>query len=250
MENLLKLISNPGFTSFLATYGLATVIVLYIILIRDPHRYGKITRHYDLLNERYTNLYEEYRELSNSYRMLREKLEQQYQQEYDKLCQSYEDLKGAYDRLEHDLKPETRRLSGEQASKLAELGLDRDLYKLYYYISEKLEGNRKEDLEYFIADSVRDTNQVWLKFISPFPGVPHIGNLYGVYKNHGGSLKADLAEILSNEEMSTDEKRLAVWKKLLNDTLNMKREFDSFLEMQRQHREVHEYQDKPQEVAA
>ncbi len=244
MNSLIDLISNSDFTQFLATYGLATVIVIYVIFIRDPHRYNAITRTYDQLNSKYAELCDEYQKLSNSYGILRETLEKQYKQEYDKLCENYNELREAYDRLENDLKPETRMLSEEQASKLADLGLDRDLYKLYYYISEKLDGNRKEDLDFFIGDSVRDTNRAWSKFVSPFPRVPHIGNLYGVYKNHGGSLKRDLVQILENEETNIEDKRDEVWKKLVNDTLNMKREFYVFLEMKRQQREVLDYQEE------
>ena len=128
MDALLRLISDPGFTTFFATYGLATVIVLYIVIIRDPRRFNGLTRNYKELEKKYADMYDEYRSLGNSYEKLRQNLEMKYKEEYDNLCQSYSELKEAYDRLEHDLKPETRKLSPEQASKIAKIGPSSNLF--------------------------------------------------------------------------------------------------------------------------
>jgi hypothetical protein len=241
MDALLKLISDPGFTAFFATYGLATVIVLYIVIIRDPRRFNSLTRNYKDLDRKYADMYDEYRSLGNSYERLRQNLEMKYKEEYDNLCQNYSELREAYDRLEHDLKPETRQLSLEQASRIADVGLDRDLYKLYYYSREMLDGRKDEDIEFFVNDTIQLTNRLWQKFISPFPRVPCISNLYGVYSNHGTTMRQQLESILSDEQMSPDEKRVAVWRRLLKDTQNMKREFDDFLTDHSRNREVLPY---------
>lgn len=243
VDSFLELINSPGFVSFLATYGLATLIVIYIIFFRDPRRHHQTICDYRDLKRTYEQLNENFLHLSHAYTELRKSLEEKYKEEFDHLSQSYEELKEAYEKLEHDLKPETRSLSEEQAASLAEVGLDRDLYKLYYYICQKLDGKRVEDLDFFISDSIRKTNQAWAQFISPFPQVPCISDLYGVYKNHGGSLKRDLALILEDSDYSEEEKRNSVWNKLLNDTLEMKREFDGFIRSHRQHKEVHVYQE-------
>jgi hypothetical protein len=249
MDALLKLLADPGFTAFFATYGLATVLSLYIVIVRDPRRFNGLTRNYKELEKRYSDMYDEYRNLSNSYEQLRQNLEMKYKEEYDNLCQNYSELKEAYDRLEHDLKPETRQLSPDQASKIADVGLDRDLYKLYYYIREMLDGRKDEDIEFFVNDTIQLTNRLWQKFISPFPRVPCISNLYGVYSNHGTTMRRQLESILNDEQMSTEEKRVAVWKRLVKDTQNMKREFDDFLVAHSRHREVLPYKKRMEKLS-
>jgi hypothetical protein len=237
MDALIRLLEHPAFISFIATYGLATVIVIYIIFFRDPRRYEKLTKRYEILLKDHHNLIEDFNKLE-------EALRKQYKDEFDNLCESYKKLREAYDKLQHDMQPETRPLSNTQAIEIAELGLDRDLYKLYYYTRQKLEGKTDESLDNFMAQSIMDTNKVWEHFISPFPKVPCIGKLYGVYKNQGGKLKKELEETLHDNNKEDDAKKVEIWDRLLKNTIAMKREFRRNIETLETGGEVNEYQEK------
>ena len=65
MDGFIRLIGNEAFIAFIATYGLATVIVIFIIFIRDPRRYKSLEKN----NER---LGESYHEISLAYEQMRE----------------------------------------------------------------------------------------------------------------------------------------------------------------------------------
>ncbi len=127
------------------------------------------------------------------------------------------------------------------------MGLDRDLYKLYYLISAKLEGARTETVDFFVQDSVLDTNDTWAGFRSPFPLVERIGGLYGMYKNKGSKLIKELEEIEASDA-TTIQKKEELWNKLLTNTQNMKQEFGDSINKLNSGREVTEYQE--QRVAA
>jgi hypothetical protein len=186
----------------ISTFGLAVLLVLYFVFIRDP------------------------------------KKDKFWQNRYDKLIDGYDHLKDNYIRLENDLRPESRIISDEQAINIADLGLDRDLYKLYYYMCEKIEGRRREGINFFIEDSIRITNIVWSKFKSPFPMVSQIGDLYGIYSSQEKSLEQKLEEIFNNDKLSNDDKKKLIWNKLIEDTKNMKKEFQEFIRKLREGREV------------
>jgi hypothetical protein len=188
-----EIISNEAVTHFLSTFGLAVLLVLYFVLWRDP-RQAKYWR-----------------------------------ERYDKLIENYNSLSKNYNHLEENLRPESRMCSPDQARNLAELGLDRDLYKLYYYMCEKVDGRRPESIATFIAESIRHTNDVWLKFKSPFLRVPHIGDLYGIYTNNGESLKQELEKIFE-EKSPNEEKKLKLLNLLFENTVNMKNEFQKFIQ--------------------
>ena len=207
--NWIDIIGDPRFIDFLSTFGLAVVLVLYFVFVRDP------------------------------------KQAKFWQGRYDKLTDNYENLSKNYIRLEEDLRPESRMCSNEQAVRLAELGLDRDLYKLYYFMCEKLDGRRIEDVGTFMAESIIGTNDAWSKFKSPFPRVERIGDLYGNYTNNGESLKLELEKILK-EDISNEEKKPNVWKLLFEDTVNMKGEFQGFIQSLGNGKEVRPYCERPE----
>ena len=229
MDGFIRLIGNEAFIAFIATYGLATVIVIFIIFIRDPRRYKSLEKN----NER---LGESYHEISLAYEQMREDIGKIYKAEYDKLDASYKELNNAflklekdYQQLETDIHPETRRISVEQARHLAFIGLDRDLYKLHYLMSKKIQSNGNEKIENFVRESIRYTNDTWNHFRSPFPRGKYIGNLYEIYSNQGVTLKEQLEELFNKEMESNDDKITELWDMLLKNTLDQKEEFDKHL---------------------
>lgn len=173
------LLGNKAFLAFIGTYGLAVVIVLYMVFIRDPKR------------EKY-------------------------------LKSQYENLSESYSKLAHALVPETREMSEDQTKRLAYIALDRDFYKLYIRICEKINGTRSETIENFLKETILDTNDTWNPFRAPFPKVLCLKDLYGVYKNGGKALADDLNEILDDEAMDDDLKREKIWNSLLDNTNRMK----------------------------
>lgn len=213
--NWMDIIVDPRFIDLLSTFGLAVVLVLYFVFWRDP-RQAKFRRERD--------------EKQNTF----------WKDRYDNLLQNYELLSKNYIRLEEDLRPESRRCSDEQAIRLAELGLDRDLYKLYYFMCEKLDGRRHEDIGTFMAESIIGTNNAWSQFKSPFPRVERIGDLYGNYTKNGESLKQELEKILE-EDIPNEERKPKVWKLLFEDTVNMKGEFHGFIQSLNDGKEVSPY---------
>ena len=200
-------ITDPNFIKFLSTFGLAVVLVLYFILWRDPKR------------------------------------DKDWRQRYDKLTGNYDSLSKSYNCIERNLVPESREVSHDQAVKLAELGLDRDLYKLYYYMCEKVDGRRPESVATFIAESIGDTNKVWTKFTSPFPRVPCISDLYGVYMNNGGTLKLELEKIFETD-VPSEEKKDQILHLLFDNAVNMKGEFQIFLKNLNDGKEITPYNER------
>ena len=136
----IKLISDQGFLNFLGTFGLAVVLVTYFVFIRDPRRDKFWQEKYDMLLQDYNGLNTTYRELKKSAEDIWDKQHGALQINFDELQRTYKELTETYVRLETDLRPEIRMISQDQATKLAYIGLDRDLYKLYYYMCEKLDG--------------------------------------------------------------------------------------------------------------
>ncbi len=185
--------TNELIIEIISTYGLAVLLVLYFVFIREP------------------------------------KKEKFWENQYSKLAENYEELSNNYRKLEESLKPHSRMCSIEQARNLADIGLDRDLYKLYYRMCEKIEGRSRDTIRSFIDDSIRITRNVWSKFKSPFIKVPYIGDLYGVYSIKDKNLEDNLQEIYDNDKLTNDEKKTNIWTKLRQDTIDMKNDFDGFL---------------------
>ena len=226
MVSIVDLVSNDAFINFISTFGIAVFLLLYLIMYRDPKMEKERIKQKNNLTENYNNLNENYNSLEKDLNDIWHKQYESLNNQYEILKEIYEDLKENYVKMEHDLRPEKR--SKSQIQKLAYLGLDRDLYKLYYHVCTKLEGRRIENISTFIADSIRDTNETWSNFRSPFPKVPRIGDLYGYYKNNGGNLEIQLEEIMNSDE-TEQEKKDRIWNKLLGDVVKMKREFDEYL---------------------
>lgn len=206
----MSIIGDPRFITFLSTFGLAVLLVLYFVFVRDP------------------------------------KQAKFWQERYDKLADNYDNLSKNYIRLEEDLRPESRMCSDEQAVRLAELGLDRDLYKLYYFMCEKLDGRRLENVGTFMAESIRDTNDAWSKFKSPFLRVPRIGDLYGIYTNNGESLKVELEKIFQEDipDEEKEKKKAKLWNLLFQNTVNMKGDFQTFIQNLSNGKEVTPYNER------
>lgn len=204
MSEFIEVITSQGFIQFLGTFGLGVVLALYFVLFYIP------------------------------------KKDKFWQGMYDELVKNYEQLRDNYFRLEEHLRSETRKCSPEQGTQLANLGFDRDLYKLYYIASEIIDGRRRESVGVFIAESIRDTNQVWSNFRSPFQNVPRIGDLYGIYTSNGESLKEQLEEMIK-EDIPEEDKKNKIWDFLRTNTENMKSEFQEFLHKLKDAKEVTPY---------
>ena len=193
MTAFLELIKSEPFIQFLSTFGLGVILVIYFVMVRDP----KQTKF--------------------------------WQNKYDELIRRFEELSSSYAKLEAGLHPESRKLSHEQAMRICSIALDRDFYKLHHLISLTLDGKRRENPGLILHETVIDTNDVWSKFTSPFPQVPRISDLFGVYKSAGGILINELEEIMNGDNGDTDEKKSLIFNKLLENTLKMKREFSDNL---------------------
>jgi hypothetical protein len=197
----LDLIGSPQFIHFISTFGLAVVIVIYFVFFRDP------------------------------------KQAKYWQNKYDELSDNYRKLGETYRDLESTLRPETRKLSDEQANTLCNIAIDRDLYKLFHLICKRIDGVETQDISLFLQESIIDTTGTWAKFKSPFPQAPCIADLYTVYSNNGAHLKTELEEIMEGDQ-TEEEKKQAVWNKLCENTLNMKREFSDNLRKLREGKAV------------
>jgi len=204
MSTFIEIISSQGFIQLLSTFGLGVVLAVYFVFFYIP------------------------------------KKDKFWQTKYDELIKNYEKLRDNYARMLNAIEPETVKCTPEQGIKLADLGLDRDLYKLYFIASEIIDGRRRGGIGVFIAESIRSTSQVWSKFRSPFQNVPRIGDLYGVYTSNGESLKDQLEEMLK-EDIPNDDKKDKIWEFLRMNTENMKREFQQFLDDLKDGKEVTPY---------
>lgn len=213
--SFLDIISSQGFIHILTTFGLAVVLVLYYVVKIEPRRTAFWQDQYNALIT-------------------------DWQEKYNILIEEYDRLAKNYIKLEEDLHAESRECSIGQTTKLAFLGLDRDLYKLYYYMCGKLDRIRVENIGTFITESVRDTNETWEQFKSSFPRVERIGNLYAVYTNSGESLNVRLEEILS-EEIPDEEKKSKIWSLLYHNTVEMKKQFQAFIQDLKSGKEVKPY---------
>lgn len=244
MEEFISLIGNSAFIQFISTFGLAVAIVVYFIFIRDPKHIKKLEETYEKLSESYKELKENYVKSEKAHDEFWEDKYTGLHNEYEKLNRNYDKLKEDYMKIEESLHAEKRIMSDEQARRLCYNALDRDLYKLYRYCCEKLDGTRVEGISVFMQDTILDTNDVWSKFTSPFPKVPCITDLYGVYINMGGKLKKELQEIMENADISDkNEKKDKIWIKLLDNTVNMKREFSYNLRKNEEGTEVQPYKE-------
>ena len=122
MDQFLQLIGNSQFIQFLSTFGLAVLLVLWFVFVRDPKR-------------------------EKFFRTQYEQVLVDYRKRYEQLSNNYKQLSKSCTKLAEDLQPDTRKMSPEQANALACIGLDRDLYKLFYYTCEKLEERDQQDVK-------------------------------------------------------------------------------------------------------
>ena len=152
-----------------------------------------------------------------------------WQTQYADLNKSYARLGEDYRKLEESLHAVSRLMNNEQAQRLNDIALDRDLYKLFKQLCDKLDGVRSEAIAVFLHDTVIDTNALWAQFITPFPRVPRITNLYGMYVNGGSTLREELQNIIDASESNIARIKEKIWDKLLQNTLNMKQEFQNNL---------------------
>lgn len=197
MNTTIAIINNPAFTSFISTFGLATLLVLYFIFIRDPKRDK-------MWGARYDNLIDE--DINR----------------YDHLLEAYNELSQNYQRLEEDLRPHRQAITIVQAEKLCDIALDRDLYKLYVLCCRIIDGDKNLKLESIITESVVNTNTVWGYFTSPFPQILHINELFEVYSTQGSTLKGKLKQIIENPKDTT---KSDLWDFLFNNELAMSEKF-------------------------
>jgi hypothetical protein len=220
----LTTIVNSDVKDFISTFGLSVLLVLYFVLYRDP-------RHWNRLNKRYKELYanysDEYRNLSGSYETLKE---------------VHEKLKRTFEELSTNVRPGIVKMDESQSKKLHDLAVDRDLYKLYFRICERLERSNRKGIRIFLQETINDTNETWDLFPPPFhnPEIRSIRDLYGMYINKGTDLRVKLNEIL-NSTASESEKKETAFNLLLNNATNMKTSFQENLSRHRQGENVEQY---------
>ena len=97
-------------------------------------------------------------------------------------------------------------------------------------MSKKIDFNSNDNIDNFVRESIRFTNDTWNHFKSPFPKVEHIGSLYEIYSNQGTGLKEKLDKLFNQETDSNDKKKTELWNMLLKNTLDQKQKFDEFSE--------------------
>ncbi len=132
MGALLSYLNNPGFIQFISTFGLATFLVLYLILIRDPKTWKQLDNNYKDLNKRF----QEVQTGSESYGTLEDK--------YRELAESYKKLQETYNQLNEAIRPEIVKMTVIQSKKLNDTAIDRDLFKLFFRLSEKIDSDSKK----------------------------------------------------------------------------------------------------------
>jgi len=124
--------------------------------------------------------------------------------------------------FQQNLKPETRFISVEQMIALVDLGLDRDIYKLYHRITQNIEARSANDISLMIKEAIIDTNYHWEKFRSPFPPVPMISDLFTIYREGGKTLNNRLCQIVQ-AEVTVEDKKNQYWQVLVESAIRMKR---------------------------
>jgi hypothetical protein len=214
MEYFIGLIGNSAVIQFLSTFGLATLLVLYFVLIRDP----KIQKRRD----------ERDREQAKHWEERDKKWVELLQEKYDQLVKDYGELATSYFKLEQSLDPQKREMSSSQAQKLCNIALDRDLYKLKHYFCQMIDGDREPIIDESFRDTVMESKALWNEFNPPFPKVNHIDELYEPYVTNGQTIKAKIQPILECNA-SPEEKKGSIWKTLVEDTVSMKNEFEEDL---------------------
>ena len=98
--------------------------------------------------------------------------------------------------------PMAPELTIEQTETLCDIGLDRDRYKLHYYLSQTVEGVQHYRFDYFLAHTIWNTKKVWSKFDGAFPEKDPVSNLYEPYATDGEALKQRLDDIMKNDSVS------------------------------------------------
>lgn len=218
MGAFIEVITNPKVMQFLSTYGLATLLVLWFILWRDRRLWNELNQRYKDLNHRYEELQGQF----NAYDSLRKR--------YRELTDHFQILNESYINLSECIRPETVKMSTQQTKKINDTAIDRDLFKLYVRICEKIENKRQDDLPTFLKETILDTNETWEDFRPPFrnPKVRSLTDLHAMYLNSGGQLKHELEKIIDSD-VEDKEKKENVFNLLSVNAINMKNQLRDYL---------------------
>ena len=130
-------------------------------------------------------------------------------------------LSERFNDFQQNNKPETRSISTDQMIALVDLGLDRDLFKIYYRITQYLEGDSEFSINIFIKETILDTNEKWDRFRSPFP-LLHIPDLFTTYRK-GGELLIKKLRYAIQADVTLEEKKDKVFDILVSSTVDMKK---------------------------
>lgn len=193
--------------------------------LRDSHLHplrDRIVIFSDALSDSYESLSQNYSQLTNN-------LENVWKMHCESPQTDYKSLRTDYERVLGELDPKQRSLDNEQARALCHACLDRDLYKLFYFVREKIRGREQRSVESHLQETILDTRYAWNQFKSPFPTVLKIFNLFGIYKDSGSSLVQNINSLIG-DELSEDDKIARARGKLLEITIGMKGEFDECLQ--------------------
>lgn len=174
--------SNQPLVIFITNLGLALFLVLYFVLVRDP-KYFKV-----------------------------------WKEQYEKLIDNYEKLKEKYEEISSSIY--YRPLNKDEALALCDIGLERDLYKLYTLLCWKIDGERKESIGNSILHTVSNTNGVWARFTTPFSDAKYIKDSLVFYKDNGSNLGLEIEDIM-NKEITNKQKKVVIWDSLLLQKMNM-----------------------------
>jgi hypothetical protein len=118
-----------------------------------------------------------------------------------------------------------------QSKKLNDIAIDRDFFKLYFRVCEKIENYSQDSISAFIKESILDTNETWAEFIPPFSqtGIKSLKDLYLMYSNGGAKLNAQIENICASNTSKEDKKR-ETYSLLRKMALDMKSHFRTCLE--------------------
>ena len=153
-----------------------------------------------------------------------------FRNRYRELSDNFQNLNESYVNLSECIRPETIRMSTLQTKKINDTALDRDLFKLYVRICEKIDNKRQDDLHTFLKETILDTNETWEEFRPPFrnPEIHSLTDIYPMYINSGSQLKSEIEKICDSD-LEEIIKKERVFNFLSENTVNMKNQLRDYL---------------------
>ena len=138
---------------------------------------------------------------------------------------------------------ETGKMTFEQAQKLNDLAIDRDLYKLYHRVCQKIDDKKEEGLISFIQETIVDTYDTWRAFQTPFKDsrFHYLSDLYEMYSGKINELEK-LVENIIDSENPPEEKKKVVFSLLYKNVISMKTHFRNCVQNEDQKTSLNRFQ--------